>query len=508
MYFPNSRKDSELAELRSVSVSEENDSFVLKEKSVKDLISLMENNVYSSEQIMNLYLNRIDRLNPLLHAVLDISTDAIEEARECDKKRKAGEKLPLLGVPVLIKDNIEVRGLVNSAGSLALEDYIATEDAPLVKKLKDAGAVIFGKTNMSEWAFYRSSSGISGWSGRGMRVRNPYSLDRSTYGSSSGSACAVSANLCALAVGTETDGSIVGPSALCGIVGIKPTHSLINGEGIIPLASSFDTPGPMARSVEDAAIMLSVMSSGSRYSDDYSKNLNIHAIHNTRIGLINNELTQKSFIINELKKNLSILNDSGATVIDVHLENIDAWRECELKAFSYEFRKDLNLYLKKRKHRIQSLKDVIQFNLDHSNEELVFFDQDLLENAQACTISDEEGKELIEKAKLLTGKNGIDRLLDDNELDCLIAVETIPAWKADYINGDPLHEVSGSIAAVSGYPSICVPMGNIGGLPLGMLFISRKYSEKQLIDLAYSYEQLSRQRIVPNFYQNIEFDRE
>lgn len=170
--------------------------------------------------------------------------------------------------------------------------------------------------------------------------------------------------------------------------------------------------------------------------------------------------------------------------------------------------RDLNLYLKKRKHRIQSLKDVIQFNLDHSNEELVFFDQDLLENAQACTISDKEGKELIEKAKLLTGKNGIDRLLDDNELDCLIAVETIPAWKADYINGDPLHEVSGSIAAVSGYPSICVPMGNIGGLPLGMLFISRKYSEKQLIDLAYSYEQLSRQRIVPNFYQNIEFDRE
>lgn len=505
MYFPSSRKVTRLDELNHNSKEDFIDDFVYSELTVDRLKELYKDRKLTCHRLVSMYLERIRRLNSKLYAVLEINENVLKEAKECDLLIKKGVSLPLLGVPVLLKDNIEASGMHNTAGSMALSSMTVTEDAPLVKKLKAAGAVILGKTNMSEWAFYRSSSGISGWSAKGGRVRNPYVLDRSTYGSSSGSACAVSSNLCVLAVGTETDGSIVGPASLCGIVGIKPTHGLVEGDGIIPLSHSFDTPGPMARTVKDAALMLETLSLGHEKSKSLIADLKVTDFKNMKIGVIQNELTSKAHLIRVLDKALEVFTQNGALIEQIDFGDTSAWREAELGAFRYEFKKDLNAYLSKRSYDCKTLSDVIAFNLEHKREELTFFDQDLLEAADSCTLSDEEGEALVKKAKELAGPLGIDRIMDEHNLDIIVGIETVPAWVCDYVNSDPEHEVSGSIAAVSGYPSICLPAGDVSGLPVGLVFIGRKYSEDSLIRTAYSFEQLSKKRIVPKFYKTLKF---
>jgi len=487
---------------------EDYSAFELNEISIDQLQEKMNSGKLTSEEITQKYLDRIERIDkngPELRAVIEINPDAIEIAKKMDEERKSGKVRGLLhGIPVLIKDNIDTGDkMQTTAGSLALVGVSAPDDANIISKLREVGAVLLGKTNLSEWANFRSTHSSSGWSGRGGQVRNPFCTDRSPCGSSSGTGAAVSANLCAIGIGTETDGSIVCPSGINGIVGIKPTVGLWSGDGIIPISHSQDTAGPMARSVSDAAILLGALS---EKTQDYTKALDVNGLKNARIGIASDFFGFHSGVEKLMAEAIQTLKNAGAIIIEnLKFENQAEWGKLEWQVLISEFKADLNAYLKSRTGlKVQSLADLIEFNKTNSDKELKWFAQEIFEEAEKTKgLEDPVYLEALSKVHELTRKNGIDLLMDKHQLDAMIAPTNGPSWTIDLVNGDHSGGGSSEAAAISGYPNISVPAGYVQGLPVGISFFGRAWSEATLIKLAYSFEQATKHRQAPGFLKEI-----
>jgi amidase len=471
----------------------------------------------TSHALVSQYLARIaeiDKAGPRLSAVIELNPDALSIAAALDRERAAGKlRGPLHGVPVLLKDNIATGDkMCTSAGSLALDGVRASRDAHLAARLRDAGAVILGKTNLSEWANMRSTHSISGWSGRGGQTRNPYALDRNTSGSSSGSAAAIAASLATLAVGTETDGSIVSPSSTCGVVGIKPTLGLVSRSGIIPIAHSQDTAGPMARSVADAALLLGALA-GSDASDpatkeagarsaDYAAALRRDGLQGKRIGVARNFFGSNDAVDAIIEKELAVLKAQGAILVDVQVPNIDKYGDTETTVLLYEFKPDLAAYLANYAPHapVRNMADVIAFNEKHAARELPYFAQEHLVSSEAkAGLDSKEYRDALANNLRYSREEGIDKVMRENQLDALVAPTGGPAWLTDYINGDHYGGSFSSPAAVAGYPHITVPAGYTHGLPVGLSFVGGAWSEATLIGMAYAYEQATGHRRAPTF---------
>ncbi len=444
-------------------------------------------------------LERIALLNPMLQAVIATDPTAMEQARRIDESGKAG---PLAGKPVLLKDNIEVAGsMPTTAGSLALADNVTNRDAPLVARLRDAGAVVLGKTNLSEWANFRSSNSISGWSAVGGQARNPYALDRDPCGSSSGSATAVAAGLVDFAIGTETDGSITCPASLNGVVGLKPTVGLVSRARIVPISASQDTAGPLTATVREAAELLTVIA-GSDPADpatrdadlrkaDYAAKLDPNALAGKRIGVMR---FASGFGTDEVFDSaLALLKARGATLVDIKTFDDDEIGRDEFTVLLTEFKAGINAYLATTPPAVQSrtLADLIAFNKAHSAQELSLFGQDIFEQAQKTKGLDDPAYKKARRASFeAAGPNGIDKLLKDYNVVALVGPTMPPAWKIDAVNGDQISGGgAGNLAAIAGYPHLTVPMGLIRGLPVGLSFIGPKWSEQLLLNLGFGYEQ-------------------
>lgn len=495
------------------------DDFLYAELDIAMLQQRMADGTLDSHTLTRAYLDRIaaiDRAGPSLHAVIETNPDALREAAARDAERRAGKlRGPLHGIPVLIKDNIGATPMVNSAGSLALRDFRPARDAFLVRRLREAGAVILGKTNLSEWANFRSTRSISGWSARGGQTRNPYALDHSPCGSSSGSAVAVAANLAVVAVGTETDGSILCPAAVNGIVGLKPTVGLVSRNGILPISFSQDTAGPMARSVTDAALLLSALA-GRDESDpatatlpghavyDYAVRLSPDALRGARIGVLHNNLSEAEDIGGVYRHALDALRDAGATLVDVALPTDGQWDDAETTVLLHEFKAGLERYLRQQHAPVHTLAELIAFNGQHAGKEMARFDQDLFERSQATTgLADPVYIQARAKARQLAGPLGLDATLDAEHLDALVAPTTGAAWRIDPARGDDFRGAGYGAAAVAGYPSLTVPMGSRDGLPLGLTFMGRAWSEPRLLELGYAYEQRTLARTPPAFLKTL-----
>ncbi|HEX7585518.1 MAG TPA: amidase, partial [Prolixibacteraceae bacterium] len=397
-----------------------------------------------------------------------------------------------------------------TAGSMALVGSPAPDDAFIVRKLRDAGAVLLGKTNLSEWANFRSTKSSSGWSGRGGQVRNPFCTDRSPCGSSSGTGAAVSANLCAIGIGTETDGSIVCPSGINGIVGIKPTVGLWSRDGIVPISHSQDTAGPMARTVTDAAILLGLLAEkdqgNNKIFTDYSQFLVPSGLKNARIGIAADFFGFHSEVEKLMAEAIQKMKESGATIIEnLKFTDREEWGKLELQVLISEFKADLNVYLKSRTGlKVQSLADLIEFNKKNSETELKWFGQEIFEDAEKTKgLEEPVYQEALAKVRQLTREKGIDLLMDQHQLDALIAPTNGPAWTIDPVNGDHFGGGSSEPAAISGYPSITVSAGYVHGLPVGISFFGRAWSEPTLIKLAFAYEQATKHRKAPGFLKEI-----
>jgi amidase len=478
--------------------------FELEEATAGDLQKRMTAGSLTAHTLTQRYLERIaaiDKRGPALNSIIELNPDALSIAAALDAERKAkGPRSPLHGIPVLIKDNIDTADrMMTTAGSLALLGSIAARDSVVAQRLRAAGAVILGKTNLSEWANYRSSHSTSGWSGRGGLTRNPYALDRNACGSSSGSGAAVSANLCALAIGTETDGSIVCPASTNGVVGIKPTLGLIPATGIIPIAHSQDTAGPMARTVADAAILLGALTGA-----DYAKSLDPNGLRGARIGVARDKFFGFSEETDRvIEAAIAEMKRRGAEIVDpADIPTAGKFDDSESVVLGYEFKNDLNLYLGALgpKAPVHSLADVIAFNESHRDKEMPYFGQDLMIKAQARgPLSSKEYLDALDKDHRLSRTEGIDAVMSKFRLDALVAPTGGPAWCTDLINGD--HDPGGSStpAAVAGYPNINVPAGYAFGLPVGISFFGAANSEALLIKLAYAFEQATRHRRAPKF---------
>jgi len=493
--------------------------FELEEMTIGELQDSMKSGRFSARSVTEAYLERIeaiDKRGPAVNAVLEINPEALTIADALDAERKAkGPRGALHGIPVLIKDNIATADrMTTTAGSLGLAGSIAPRDAFLVQRLREAGAVILGKTNLSEWADFRSGHASSGWSGRGGQTRNPYALDRNPCGSSSGSGVAAAANLCALAVGTETDGSIVCPSSANGIVGIKPTLGLVSRSGVIPIAHSQDTAGPMARTVTDAVILLDVLAgidprdgatadSLGKTPSNYTQFLDAHGLRGARLGVARKFLGFSDAVDKLMKDALEAMRAEGAVVADpADIETTGKFDDSELEVLLYEFKTDLNAYLEALGPAApaHSLRDLIDFNERHREEEMPYFGQDLFIKAQEKgPLTTKDYQEALAKNHRLSRAEGIDAVMDKFHLDALVAPTAGPAWTLDLVNGD--HESGGSStpAAVAGYPSVTVPAGFVFGLPVGISFFGRAYSEPTLIKLAYGFEQATKARRPPQF---------
>ena len=483
--------------------------FELEEATLADLRKQMTAGSLTASSLTRRYLTRIaalDKRGPALNSVIELNPDALAIAAALDAERKAkGPRGPLHGIPVLIKDNIDTADrMMTTAGSLALLGSIAARDALVAQRLRAAGAVILGKTNLSEWANFRSSHSTSGWSGRGGLTRNPYALDRNACGSSSGSGAAVSANLCALAIGTETDGSIVCPASTNGVVGIKPTLGLVPATGIIPIAHSQDTAGPMARTVADAAILLGALTGA-----DYTKSLDPNGLRGARIGVARDKFFGFSEETDRvIEAAIQEMKRRGAEIVDpADIPTAGKFDDSESEVLSYEFKNDLNLYLGALgpKAPVHSLADVIAFNESHREREMPYFGQDLMIKAQAKgPLSSKEYLAALEKDYRLSRTEGIDAVMSKRRLDALVAPTAGPAWCTDLIDGD--HDPGGSStpAAVAGYPNINVPAGYAFGLPVGISFFGAANSEALLIKLAYAFEQATGHRRAPKFLPRAE----
>ena len=473
----------------------------------------------TARRVVEDYLVRIesiDRSGPKMNSVIETNPDALAIADSLDEERRAGRTRSLLhGIPVLIKDNIDTHDrMQTTSGSLALEGHIARRDAFIVHRLRKAGAVIFGKTNLSEWANFRGKHSVSGWSSRGGLTHNPYALDRSACGSSSGSGAAVAANLTSVAVGTETDGSIICPAQTNGIVGIKPTLGLLSRSGIIPIAHSQDTAGPMARTVADAAILLGAMTGvderdpatrpgAKRALKDYSSFLDKNGLKGARIGVARNMVGTDSRIHKIFETAIDAMKQSGAVIIDpAPVPNFNKFGKSEMEVLHYEFKADLNKYLAGANTRMKNMADVIKFNEENKERVLQYFGQERMLTAQEKGgLRDKKYRQAHSKNLALTRRNGIDAALKKYRLDAIIVPSGGPAWMIDLVNGDAINwdMESTSPAAVAGYPHITVPAGYIFGLPVGISFFAKAWQDATLIKLAYAFEQATRIRRPPKY---------
>lgn len=487
----------------------------LEEATVASLQAAMSSGQTTSRKITEGYLARIADIDKKLNSIIELNPDALAIADRCDAERKAAKKLfgPLHGIPVLIKDNIDTADrMKTTAGSLALvEAPTPKQDAFIVKQLREAGAVILGKTNLSEWANFRSSKSSSGWSGRGGQTRNPYILDRNPCGSSSGSGSAMAASLAAIAVGTETDGSIICPSATCGIVGIKPTLGLVSRSGIIPIAHSQDTAGPMCRTVADAAALLDVLvgadpsdpittARGKAERSSYTNALQKDGLKGMRIGVGRQYFGRNVKVDKVIEPHLQALKDAGATLIDVTFPKLENFGDAEFDVLLYEFKEDLNKYLAGRGGANKTLADLIAFNDKNAEKEMPYFGQEVFIQAQAKgDLNDRAYRIALLQSKLMTQEQGIDGVMDKDKLDAIVAPSGGPAWMTDLVGGDCGVFESSSVAAVAGYPNITVPAGYVQGLPAGISFFGRAYSEHTLIKIAYAFEQATKMRRPPKY---------
>jgi amidase len=500
--------------------------FDLEEASIADLQQRLSSGRDSARTLSERYIARIEKLDrrgPSLRAVIEMNPDALAIADRLDAERKVGRlRGPLHGVPILIKDNIATADrMMTTAGSLALINAHPPHDAFIVKRLREAGVVILGKTNLAEWANFRSPQSSNGWSARGGQTRNPYALDRSPIGSSSGSAAAVAASLCAVAVGTETDGSVIAPSSAQALVGIKPTLGLIGRSGIVPIAHSQDTAGPMARTVADAAILLGAMTgedsddpatagSGKKGHQSYTAFLDAGGLKGARIGIVRARMSGVNAATDRLAEAaVEDMRQQGAVIVDpADIPTLGQFDASEFEVLLYEFKADLEKYLAwiGPASPIHSLRELIAFNDAHQAEEMPFFGQEILvQSERKGPLTSADYKKALAKNHRLSRTLGIDLVMDTFKLDALVAPSMIPPNLIDLINGDsvPFAALSASspmsIAAVAGYPHITVPMGFVDGLPVGISFFGRAWSEPTLLKIAYAYEQATRHRRPPTF---------
>jgi amidase len=508
-----------LAAAAPSSTCAEDASFELAELSLVELQEGIRSGKYTARALAEKYLARIeaiDRRGPTLRSVIEVNPEALDLADALDRERKEkGPRGPLHGIPLLVKDNIGTADrMETTAGSLALVGARPPEDAFLVRRLRQAGALLLGKTNLSEWANIRCSYATSGWSGRGGQTRNPYALDRNPSGSSSGSGAAVTASLCAAAVGTETDGSILSPSSVNGLVGIKPTVGLVSRSQVIPISHTQDTAGPMARTVHDAALLLgaltgvdpkdrATLAGRGKYPADYTQFLDAGGLKRARIGVARNYFGFHDAVDAVVEGALAVLKRAGATLIDpADLPNMDKVGEPENTVLAYELKADLNAYLAGLgpKALVRSLKDVIAFNERHRKQEMPYFGQDRFVKAEAKgPLTSKDYVQALERCRQLTRAEGIDAVMERHRLDALIAPTEGPAWLIDLVVGDRALASSTTAAAVAGYPCITVPAGFVFGLPVGVSFFGRAWSEPTLLRLAYAFEQATRARRPPRF---------
>jgi len=498
--------------------------FKLEEATVAELQEMMTSGKETSESLVKLYLERIgkiDRGGPALNAIIQANPDALAVARELDRERKEkGPRGPLHGVPIVIKDNIDTAdGMETTAGSLALLGSKPAKDAFVVERLREAGAVILAKTNLSEWANFRSTRSTSGWSGRGGQTRNPYALDRNPSGSSSGTATAVSANLAAAGIGTETDGSIVSPASCCGLVGLKPTVGLVSRSGIVPIAHSQDTAGPMARTVADAAALLGAMAgpdpgdpatqtTGVRLFKDYREFLAPGGLKGARIGVLRARQFNFAKMLDPILQNaIDAMRKEGAEVIDpVEFPTLGQTDDAEYEVLLYEFKADLESYFAARPgSAVRTLDELIAFNEKNADREMPFFGQEIVERAaKKGPLTDKAYLEALAKCRELMREKGIDAVLAEHKLDALVVLTNGPAHLTDLVNGDSFSGSSSSPAAVAGYPTITLPAGYVFGLPVGISFIGKAWSEPELIRLAFGLEQALGMRKAPRLLPTAE----
>jgi amidase len=494
----------------------------VEEKSITELSAMLAAGTISSEELARAYLDRIDALDrkgPKLNSVIAVMPGAIEEARMLDAERKAGTlRGPLHGIPILIKDNIEAKGPVpTTAGSTALLANVTERDAPLVSRLRAAGAIILGKTNLSQWANIRSDNSVSGWSSVGGLVKNPYALDRNSCGSSSGSGAAAAASLAAATIGTETDGSIICPSSINGLVGFKPTLGLVSRTHVIPISHSQDTAGPMARSVTDAALVLTALA-GSDPADpataqadarktDYAAGLSPGYLQGVRIGVLKDRTGSNARVQAVFAGALDWFAAAGAELVEIEdsRTGLDGLGEAEFKVLMAELKADLNAYLASTPATVKArtLKDIIAYNAANAVIELAWFDQGLFDLAESQKgLDDPEYREALAKAKRLAGAEGIDKLLKTHDVRFLIGPSNAPAWVSDLVNGDHSSGPSQSqLPAVAGYPHITVPMGYVAGLPVGLSIIGGQWQDHDVIKAGYAFEQASKARVAPGYSQ-------
>jgi amidase len=497
--------------------------FELDEITIADLQEGMKSGRFTARSLVEKYsarIEEIDKQGPAVNSIIEMNPDALSIAERLDEERKAeGPRGPMHGIPVLIKDNIDTADrMMTTAGSLALLGSRPARDSWVAQRLRSAGAVILGKTNLSEWANIRSSHSTSGWSGRGGLTRNPYALDRNPCGSSSGTGAGISANLCAVGIGTETDGSIVCPSSSNGLAGIKPTVGLVSRSGIIPISHSQDGAGPMCRSVRDAAILLGVLTgvdaedpataaSGGKSHTDYAQFCDANGLKGARIGVARKYFGFNDAVDALMEQALDTMKKQGATLVDpADIETLGKFDESELLVFMYELKADLNAYLARLgpSAPVRTLKDIIEFNERNRQKEMPYFGQDLFLKAEAKgPLTEKAYVEALDKNHQLARVEGINATMDKYRLDAIVAPTGGPAWLTDLVNGDHAAGGSSNAAAVAGYPNINVTAGFISGLPVGISFFGRAWSEPTLIRLAFAFEQITKARQAPRFLSTI-----
>ena len=500
-------------------------SFELDEISIREIAQGLQEGKYSSEDITRLYLERIEALDhqgPELHSIIETNPDALQIARELDREMKEkGPRSPLHGIPVVVKDNIDTHdGMTTTAGSLALEGSIPARDSEVARRLKEAGAIILAKANLSEWANFRSTSSSSGWSARGGQCRNPYILDRNPCGSSSGSAVSVSANLCPIAIGTETNGSILCPSNANSVVGIKPTVGLVSRRGIVPISHNQDTAGPMARTVADAAALLNITSgtdpedtftreAETKGQPDYTEFLNPEGLKGKRLGVAREFFDFHPKVEAVMETALADLAKLGAVLVDpVEFPDNEGLGKASFNVLLYDFRVDLEEYLRglPGENKPRTLAELIEFNETNRDREMPWFEQEIFLEAQKTEeVSEADYQKDLKKLQDFYRTEGIDKLMDEHNLDAIIAPSGGPAWTIEVLYGDHGGGGSSSPAARAGYPNITVPAGFVHGLPVGISFFGRAWSEPLLIESAYAYEQGTGHRKPPEFLPSLKW---